>query len=67
MNVLEYATICVRDFFFFLFRAAPAAYGSFQAGVESELQLPAYTIATATPDLSHSCTLHHSSWQRQIL
>ena len=30
-------------------------------GVESELQLPAY--ATATPDLSHVCDLHHSSWQ----
>ena len=34
-------------------------------GVESELQLPAY--ATATPDLSHVCDLHYSSWQRQIL
>ena len=29
-------------------------------GVESELQLPAYTIATATPDLSHVFDLHHS-------
>ena len=33
-------------------------------GVESELQLPAYAIAT--PDLSHVCDLHHSSWQNQI-
>ena len=32
---------------------------------ESELQLLDYT--TATPDLSHICDLHHSSWQRQIL
>ena len=36
-------------------------------GVESELQLPAYITATATPDLSHVCELDHSSWQRQIL
>ena len=31
--------------------------------VESELQLPAYTTATATPDLSPVCNLHHSSQQ----
>ena len=36
-------------------------------GVESELQLPAYTTATVTPDLSHNYKLHHSSWQGQIL
>ena len=36
-------------------------------GVESELQLPSYTTATATPDRSLVCDLHHSSWQRQIL
>ena len=35
-------------------------------GVQSELQLPAYTIATAMPDLRHVCDLHHSSWQHQI-
>ena len=35
--------------------------------VESELQLPAYTTATATWDPSRSCKLHHSSWQCQIL
>ena len=35
-------------------------------GVESELQMPAYTTATATQDLSGICNLHHSSWQRQI-
>ena len=27
-------------------------------GVESELQLLAYTTATATPDLSHVCDIH---------
>ena len=34
---------------FVLYTAAPAAYGVPRAGVESELQLPAYTAATATP------------------
>ena len=32
-------------------------------GVQSDLQLPAYTTATATRDLSCICHLHHSSWQ----
>ena len=36
-------------------------------GVESELQLLAYATATAAPDLSCVCDLHHSSWQRWIL
>ena len=36
-------------------------------GVESELQLPAYTTAIATRDLSHIYNLHLSSQQRQIL
>ena len=40
-------------------------------GVESELQRPAYTTATATATTAQglSCifNLHHSSWQRQIL
>ena len=35
--------------------------------VESELRLLAYTTATATPDLSQACDLHHSSWPHQIL
>ena len=48
--------------FNFIFREAPTAYGSSQ-----ELQLPAYTTATATRDLSWDCNLHRSSQQRQIL
>ena len=36
-------------------------------GVQSEIQLPTYTTATATQDPSHVCDLHHSSQQRQIL
>ena len=34
---------------------------------KSELQLPAYSTATAMPDPSHVCDLHHSSRQRRIL
>ena len=34
-----------------------------RVGVKLELQLPAYAIATATCDLSHIFSLHHSSWQ----
>ena len=36
-------------------------------GVQLELLLLAYTTATAAPDSSHVCELHHSSWQHQIL
>ena len=36
-------------------------------GVKLELQPLVYTTATATPDLSHECDLHHSSWQHRIL
>ena len=36
-------------------------------GVKSELQLPAYTEATAMPDASRVCDLHHSPWELQIL
>ena len=35
--------------------------------VESELMLLAYTRATATPDPSPACNLHHSSWQPRIV
>ena len=36
-------------------------------GVSLELQLPAYTTATAAWDLSHICDLYHNSWQHGIL
>ena len=36
-------------------------------GVESELQLPAYTTATATWDPRHVCHLHHRSQHGHIL
>ena len=52
---------------YLLFRAAPINYGSSQARDELELQLPAYATATAMPDLSCLCNLHHSSQQCRIL
>ena len=36
-------------------------------GFESELQLPAYTMATATLDPSCICDLHHSSGHRRVI
>ena len=36
-------------------------------GVETELQMLAYTTATATLDPSHICDLHHSSRQHRVL
>ena len=35
--------------------------------VKLELQLPAYSTATAMQDPSHVCDLHHSSWQCWVL
>ena len=46
--------------------AIPATYGVPRIGAESELQLLAYTTATATLDPIHICDLCHSLWQRQI-
>ena len=63
--------MCFFFLFFLIFFlwAAPAACGSSQAKgqIGAELQLPAYTTATAVLDPSHSCNLHHSSPQHQIL
>ena len=56
-------------FFFFFFFLGPYLQHMEvpRLGVHLELQLLAYTTATATSDLSHVCKLHHSSQQRQIL
>ena len=55
----------LTDFLLFLCRVSPAAYGS-RIGVESELELPAVAITTATQDPRCICHLHHSLWQRRI-
>ena len=61
-----------RSFFFFKFLVFRAALISWhlevrRLGVESELQLQAYTIATAMQDLSQVCDLHRSSQQCWLL
>ena len=54
-------------FFFFFNGCAQSTHRSSQARVESSCSLPAYTTATAMPDLSGTCDLHHSLRQWQIL
>ena len=68
-TVILVATVCAfilhsRALFFFL--AIPTVYVP-RLGVESELQLPAGTTATAMSDPSRVCDLHCSSQQHQIL
>ena len=55
------------SFSFLVFRATLWHMEVPRLGVESELKLLAYTIATATSDPSHIYDLHHSSQQRAIL
>ena len=55
----------MKTTFFFLFRAAPAAYGHSQARGPIGAVAAIHTTVTATPDpIFH---LHHSLWQHQIL
>ena len=58
-------------FFFFLFLVFlglhPRHKEVSRLEVQSELQLGACATATAMPDPSHVCHLHHRSWQRWIL
>ena len=54
-------------FFFCLLGPHPRHRELPRLGVYLELQLPAYATATATPDPSRICHLHHSSRQRWIL
>ena len=50
--------------FLFLFYGRTCGIWKFpRLGIKSELQLPAYAIATATPDLSGICDLCHSLQQ----
>ena len=63
----------MRDLFFFIFCTFAFLGPNLLHGevprleVQLELQLPAYTTATATLDPSRVCDLHHSSQQHQIL
>ena len=54
--------------FFFFFLGPHMLYMEVpRLGVEWELQLLAYSTATAMTDLSCICNLHHSSQQDQLL
>ena len=67
---LSNATYLLFSFLFFLsfFLGPHPQHMEFSSlGVKSELQLPAYTTATTTQDLSRVCDPHHSSRQHQIL
>ena len=59
-------TICCFVLFF-AFQGPTEAYGGSQARGLVELQLPAYITATAKPNPSHVCDLHHNSQQLWIL
>ena len=56
----------METFFLFFLGPHPWHVELPRLGVELELQLLAYTTATATQDLSCVCDLHHSSRQRWI-
>ena len=60
----QYSNFCCTFFFFF---SGPWHLEIPGLGVKSELQLPAYTTATATQDLSHVCDVHGSLQQPWIL
>ena len=64
------ASLSLFFFFFFLFffwGPLSRHMEVLRLGVELELQLPAYTTATTTPNLSCVCNLHCSSLHFQIL
>ena len=54
-------------YYFCLFRALSEEYGDSQVRGQLEMQLLAYTTATAMSDPSHVCDLHYGSRQHQIL
>ena len=62
----EAVTFFFFFFFVFFFLGCTRGIWRLRLGVQSELQLLAYTTATAMPDPNRICHLHHSSWQYQI-
>ena len=68
ISVKQGARTMKNDFSFFVFLGPhPQHMEVPRLGVKSELQLPAYTTATATQDPIQVCDLCHSSWQHWIL
>ena len=66
-RVYIWQTSPLKKMLFWLFRATPAAYGGSQARGWIGATVASLCHRPATPDLSHVCYLHHSSWQCQIL
>ena len=67
LNPLCHKGTSLEFFSFFFLGPHPQHMEVPRLEVQLELQLPAYTTATATPDLSRVFDLHHSSWQHWIL
>ena len=55
------------NYYYFFFQGQTCGIWKLPAKGQSELQLPAYTTATATWDLSQVWDLNYSSWQYQTL
>ena len=66
-NVYLFFFVCLFVFFFCFLGPHLWHMEVPKLGVEMELQLPAYTTATATQDPSHVWDLHRSSRQHWIL
>ena len=67
-GIESYVNYTLRFCLFVLFFRAPGgAYGNSQARGQIGATAVAKATATATPDPSHVCNLHESSWQCQIL
>ena len=67
-QLFTFCSLCFSLFLIYLFLGAHLGHMDVpKLGVRWELQLPAYTTATATRDPSCICNLHHNSWQCWIL
>jgi len=67
LSSFNFSIFYIFTFFFCFLELHPWHMKFPRLGVESELQLPAYTTTTATRDQSRICDLPHSSLQRQII
>ena len=67
MTIVKLLLILLFFFFFCFLEPHLQNMEVLRLGVESELQLLTYTTATAMPDLSRMCKLHHSLQPYQIL
>ena len=59
--------LVLLNFFFFLFRAAPAAHESSQATGQISTAVEAYATGTAIPGLSHMFEVQGTMQQHRIL